>query len=469
MIIKIKDIIFCLKEANLLKSDDLNYSYDFLNFQITGSSMDSRLIKPGEFFIAIKGERFDSHNFLNEIFNRGASFAFVSDKYNLKECKYGNKCIQVSDTLLAYQTVARMCMKSFNGIKIGLTGSAGKTTVKEWLYNTLSLYGKTFATDGNKNSIYGLPWTIIKNALNDNWNKYEYGIFEMSMSGFGEISSICKFIYPSITLVNNIYPMHMEYFKEDGLKGIAKAKAEIFKYADIAIYNSDTNYTDILLNNIDCDFINFGKKSEIIKLIDYNTDKVSLKINDKLIEYSIGAGNTDITVYNSMAVLSVIYSLGLAFDKAIDNMKNLFLGIGRGKIFKILFNNKNLTLIDHSYSGQPDSVLLAIDDFFKIKHDGRKVFIFGNMSEIGDSVIYEHIRVAEKIKQTDIDIVYGIGNYTDITINELQKTKIETEFFKNVDNFLSVINNKLQDNDLILIKGSHYSSSVFKIVEFLTK
>ena len=233
------------------------------NVIITGSNTDSRLINPGNFFIATKGENFDSHYFLDNAFKRGAIFAFVNNEFNACDEKY----IHVNDTMLAYHAVAKMCMKCFNGTKIALTGSAGKTTVKDWLYSTLSLYGKTFATDGNKNSIYGLPWTIVQNALTDDWNNYKYGIFEMSMSGFGEISSMCHFVQPDISVVNNIYPMHMEYFKQDGLEGIAKAKAEIFNNVDISIYNADTNYTDILLNHISGDFINFGKKSEIMILL----------------------------------------------------------------------------------------------------------------------------------------------------------------------------------------------------------
>ena len=469
MRLKVIDILEYINDHDLFKFDINKYPHDFLNYQITGSDTDSRLIENGNFFVALVGEKINSHDFLDNAFNNGAIFAFVDNKFNLDNYKYCKKCIPVTNTLKAYHKVSELCMNSFNGVRIGLTGSAGKTTVKDWLYDTLSLYGKTFATDGNKNSIYGLPWTIIKNALKDNWNTFEFGIFEMSMTGQGEISSMCSFVKPNISLVNNIYPMHMEYFPEDGINGIAKAKSEIFKGSDVSIYNADTNCSGTLLNSIDCDFINFGKKSEIIKLISFDNNAIELKINNKPFEYSIGAGNTDMTVYNSMAVLSVIYSLGLPLDKAIDNMKNLFLGIGRGKVFKLKFNNKEITLIDHSYSGQPDSSILAISDFANINHDGRKVLIFGNMSEIGKTVEEEHIKIAELVNKTDINITYGIKSYAEIVVNKLKEFEKNAEFFDDVNKFLTLIDDKIQDNDLILIKGSHYSSSVFKIVEFLTK
>lgn len=469
MKIKIIDILRYINNSDLFNFDINNYSNDFLNAEITGSSTDSRLIEFGNFFVTLLGENFNSHDFLDDAFNRGACFAFVDAKFNLTNCKYREKCIPVTDTLKAYHKVAELCINSFKGMKIALTGSAGKTTVKDWLYNTLSLYGKTFAIEGNKNSIYGLPWAVINNALKNDWNSFNFGVFEMSMTGYGEISSMCNFIKPNISLVNNIYPMHMEYFPKNGINGIAKAKSEIFKNTEIAIYNADTNCSDILLSNINCDFINFGKNSEIIKLINFDDNIVELKINNKIFKYNIGAGNNDMTVYNSMAVLSVIYSLGLPFEPAIENMKNLFFGGGRGKTFNVVFNNKRLALIDHSYSGQPESSVLAISDFAKRKHNGRKILIFGNMSEIGAKVNEEHIKIADLINKTDINITYGIKSYAEIIVNRLKNFGKNAEFFDSYDDFLKVINDKIQDNDLILIKGSHYSSLVFKITEFLTK
>ncbi len=466
MKIKTIDILRFLKSESILDFDLSSFSDVFSNSKITGSATDSREVERGNFFVAVVGETFDGHNYLEDVFNNGAIFAFVNFVPENLSAENRKKCIVVGNVKAAYQAVAKLCMRSFAGQRIALTGSAGKTTVKDWIYDILSLYGKTFATEGNRNSGYGLPWTIVKNALSDDWEKYEYGVFELG--GPAGISDKRKIINPQIALVNNVYPMHLEVFPDMGLRGIAAAKAEIFSGADVAIYNADTDCADVLLDNITGDFINFGKNSEVIKLVSFDENAVNLEINGRAVSYEIGAGNTDMTVYNSMAVLSVVYVLGLPMEPAIDNMKNLFFDIGRGQKFETVFDGKKLTVFDHSYSGQPDSVLLAIDEFSKIeKRNQRKVFVFGNMSEIGPTVEQEHLRVADAVKKSDMDIVYGIKTDAKIVVDEAQKAGRIAEFYENVDEFLSVVDDKFQDGDLILIKGSHYGSSVFKIVEHL--
>lgn len=469
MKLKVKDVLNIIGKSDLLEKFD----NQFLNLDILGSDTDSRLIAENYIFIPVIGDSVDGHNFLDSAFENGAVLAIVKhipDKFQNSD--FVDKCIVVDDNLSAYHKIAKFCVDKFNGKKVALTGSAGKTTVKNWLFKVLSLYGLTFATDGNKNSEYGLPWTILKNYLSDDWDKYQYGVFEMSMSKPGDISLLCDIVRPKIGLVNNVYPMHLEFFPETGISGIAKTKAEIFKNVDVAIYNADTNKSDVLLDAIVGDFINFGRNAQVIKLVDIVDNKIFVNINGKKFDYQLACGPSEFAVLNSLAVLSVIYSLGLDLQTAVDYMHNLNLEKGRGAKLNLHHNGKNLVVFDHSYSGQPDSVLCAIDDFLvncKNYSDNRKVFIFGGMSEIGDDSVNQHLRVFDRIKSSDIDFVIGVKGDAKVVVDELLKIGRKSVFFENIDAFLSVFDDFILDNDVLLIKGSHYGSQVFRIVDMLSK
>ena len=162
MKLKVKDVLNIIGKSDLLEKFD----NQFLDLDILGSDTDSRLIAENYIFIPVIGDSVDGHNFLDSAFENGAVLAIVKhipDKFQNSD--FVDKCIVVDDNLSAYHKIAKFCVDKFNGKKVALTGSAGKTTVKNWLFKVLNLYGLTFATDGNKNSEYGLPWTILKNYL----------------------------------------------------------------------------------------------------------------------------------------------------------------------------------------------------------------------------------------------------------------------------------------------------------------
>lgn len=435
-----------------------------LDIDIDNISTDSRNIKKGSLFIAIKGENFDGHDFVEDVISKGADIVIVEKLLpNIPTIRQ----IVVSNSAQAYAQIGKYNKSFFDGKTIALTGSAGKTTTKEELKFVLSEFASTYASEGNFNNHIGVP-----KSLCDMNSDVDYAIFEVGMSSNGEISALVPYINPDIAIVTNVYPMHIEFFKD--IQEIAQAKSEIFQGLSkdgVAIINEDTNCVEILLENakkITKNIITYGKKNIIsANELDGKTFLKAL-IGNQEIEFEL-ANIGEHHIYNALCVLSVVNYLGLDLQKAAKILKYFKNPTGRGKKHELnLPDNKGkYTLIDDSYSGQPESMRLAIKSLADSKVLGRKIAVLGKMAELGKHSKDEHISVGKTLAKTDIKIVIAVCPETKDILAQLDDS-FEKHYFENkdgVDEFL--LNNILQDKDVMLIKGSRYSSSLYKTVESL--
>ena len=424
----------------------LNLNQEIKDCTITEISTDSRKVSPSTLFIAIKGEKFDGHNFIKEVLQN--STPLVLSEHPIEDTD-PTRVIIVKDTLKAFGQLASYNRSLYKGTVIALTGSSGKTTTKELLKETLSNYGKTYATTGNFNNHIGVPRSLLDIDMTS-----QFAVIEMGMSSLGEISYLTSLTKPDVALVTNVYPMHIEFLKT--LENIAYAKGEIFEgltSKGIAIYNQDTSHTNILHQK--------AQKYTSNILTYSNTDKIlnSLHLTDKAPHH----------LSNASAVLKVLEALHLPQEKSFNTINNFSAPEGRGKKHDLIINNKKILLIDDSYSGQPDALKLAIKSLSNLQTQGRKIALLGKMSELGDYSITAHKEVGLTLKQENIDIVIGVCEETHDILNELSPST-ERYYFANytkVTDFL--INNLLKENDTILIKGSHYSSKVYMIANDLKK
>ena len=270
---------------------------------------DSRVAKRGDLFIAIKGEKFDGHDFVKDVISRGVEVVVVQKQ--LPDVPAVRQIV-VPDTLIAYGKIGRYVRRQFKGKVIALTGSAGKTTTKEELKFVLSQFAPTYATGGNHNNFVGVPETLCKLDMNA-----AYAVIEMGMSAKGEIARLVSFTEPDIAVVTNVYPMHIEFF--DSFEGIAEAKAEIFgglpKDGGTAVINADTDFADILEKRAaehGAKIVKFGR--------DFHPD-VRLELSEEGEHH----------LYNAWCVLSVIAELGLDVNRAAAALKNFGALDGRGK------------------------------------------------------------------------------------------------------------------------------------------
>lgn len=409
---------------------------------------DSRVAKRGDLFIAIKGEKFDGHDFVKDVISRGVEVVVVQKQ--LPDVPAVRQIV-VPDTLIAYGKIGRYVRQQFKGKVIALTGSAGKTTTKEELKFALSQFAPTYATGGNHNNFVGVPETLCKLDMNA-----AYAVIEMGMSAKGEIARLVSFTEPDIAVVTNVYPMHIEFF--DSFEGIAEAKAEIFgglpKDGGTAVINADTNFADILEKRA------AGHGAKIVKFgRDFHPD-VRLELPEEGEHH----------LYNAWCVLSVIAELGLDVNRAAAALKNFGALDGRGK--KHLLHTAagaEYTLIDDSYSGQPEAMKLAIKSLSGMKCCGRRIAVLGKMAELGAHSQEKHIEIGRVLAESRVDVVVGVKPETQDMLAQLPE-RIERHYFENKDGLDEFLLNKLlQNNDIVLIKGARYSSELYKVTESLIK
>ncbi|QKX00951.1 UDP-N-acetylmuramoyl-tripeptide--D-alanyl-D-alanine ligase [Wolbachia endosymbiont of Dipetalonema caudispina] len=463
-------------------------------------SIDTRSIKKGDIFIALKGKNFDGHDFLHEAFSKGATLAIVNrNKYR------SFPLILVQDTSKALCDIASYYIKNVltKTKVIAITGSIGKTTTKDMLYTVLSQYGVSHANEGNLNNNVGLPLTVLKAPEN-----CQYLILEMGMNKVDEIKELSKISNPDIAIITNIEPNHIENFSS--IFDIAQAKLEILygmKTKSTLILNKDNKYYDYLSSYSNKNIVSFGKdKNATVCLLDITRINKSLvipahkhwnarniitnesitKSHHKLISYSkkqttyelsltITLNNNQIIkcnlcsrgehfAYSVLAVTAVIRSLGLNLSKLPLALKKFNITKGRGSFHKAKYNKKNIYIIDDSYNASPTSMKSAIQTLGTYSNQ-RKVALLGDMLELGNKSVIFHKKLLNHIKEYSIDKVYTVGKFM-LELNKLLPNNIRGTHFNNSNHLKSNLANIIQNNDIILIKGSQGVKMNLVIQEF---
>ena len=410
-------------------------------------STDSRQVDEHSLFIALRGEHFDAHDFVADVAAKGCPLAVVD---HLLQNVPAEKQLVVKDTLEAYGKIGAYNRSQFKGTVIGLTGSAGKTTTKEEIAFLLSHFAKTYATAGNHNNQIGVPQSLCELDMDA-----RYAVIEMGMSSKGEISHSVSLVKPDIAVVTNVYPMHIEFFPN--FEGIAHAKAEIFEglpaQGGIAIINENTNFADIL-------------KAEAIK---HNAKIITFGKNTHPTDNFTTQEQGEQYLYNAWCALTVVQALGLDVNKAASYIKDFGALDGRGKHHTLAIHGGKYTLIDDSYSGQPEAMKLGIEALDKSQTKGRKIVVLGKMAELGDTSKARHIEIGKLLANSSIDVVVGVCPEMKDMLAQLPANK-QQYYFENKDQVADFLLNKLlQNNDTVLIKGARYSSKLYQVTEELLK
>ncbi len=438
-------------KLNLLKEIIKNKKLDILkNFKISTNSKESN---KGKIFFGIKGKNVNGNDFADEALKNGAKLAIVDNNSS-----QGLKKINVKNTLELLIQLSQKIRVSSNAIQVAITGSSGKTSLKELLGQCLQ---KSYYTTFSRNSFnnkYGLPISLI------NLNKDTiYGIFEIGMDKKGEIDYLSKIIKPDIGVITNITYAHAKNFKT--LFDIAKAKSEIIfnikKNGTIVLNKDDKffNFFSKLANKNELEIVSFGKNknsdirlSKIKKLkknctiyINVNSKIYNFKINNNLIPY----------VDNILASLAVCKSLNI-----IDKVKNNFFSdykipSGRGNIKKIVLGPKKINIIDESYNANPLSLKFSIKKFDNLKVNPNKKFILlGDMLELGKFSKKLHIEAAKDINNAKFKKLFVYGDNIVETFNKI-RTQKRGKILKSINDILNTIKNDLSNGDFLMIKGSN--------------
>ncbi|WP_461828915.1 UDP-N-acetylmuramoyl-tripeptide--D-alanyl-D-alanine ligase [Aquifex sp.] len=402
---------------------------------IKGFSIDSRKIQEGEVFVALKGSRFDGHDFIKEAFNRGA-VGVISERDI--EPPDGKFIIRVDSSLEALRKIAKYKRENFKGKVIGIAGSAGKTTTKELVAHLLSFRGKVFKTPGNLNSQIGLPL-----ALANAPTEADFWVLELGASKLGEIRKLTELSLPHIRVITALGEEHLEGF--GSLENVIKGNGEIFEYwldESVAIIpHYALKYYSFLRR-----FITFGEGGDIkAKIKEVNLERITLIVDGK--EFFVPVMSVGM-VNNTLAAFGVLKALGFDYNDFREALKNFKPEWGRMELLRF----PHLILINDAYNSNPLSLKNAINTVALIKHP-KKILILGDMLELGRYSKELHEEIGNLLSTKDFSLVIFVGKEMYHAYKVYKGEKLYFESQEKLKTFIQSSKNLFKDG-LILLKGS---------------
>ena len=451
-----------IKNKTLSKNIKLNILRELSNsnnisskLRIKNASINSKEIKKNDFFFAIRGKNKDGNLFVKEAFAKGASLAIVNSQQKT------NKKIVVKDTLKFLTEASSILRENLSSKIIAITGSCGKTSLKELTGRSLSKISQATYSPKSFNNKFGVPISLFNLKKND-----AFGIFEIGMDKKGEIDYLSKIIKPDVGVITNISYAHIQNFKN--INQIALAKSEIIKNIKDdghLVLNKDDKFYNFhkkigLKRNLKVFSFSLNNKKATTNLISISKEKFKYKIwvnINKTKKYFYSNSFFENDLKNILATITII-----SIFKDINKLnKNIFydhkITVGRGDIVKVKLFKKNLYLVDESYNSNPLSLKSALKNFDMIKVDNsKKHLVLGDMLELGKYSKKLHMEIGKSINKTSLKNINVIGEHVKWIFNNLNKNK-RGIVIKKKSQIIDLIKNNLNNNDYLMIKGSNSS------------
>ncbi len=436
--------------------------------ELVGVVTDSRLVAEGNLYFALKGEKFNGHDFLREVALQDVGATVICD-----ECYIYSPHIVVDDTLLALGDLARHHRRRFDIPVIGITGSYGKTSTRALLDAALGAKFNTLASGANFNNEIGVPMTLFQ--LDET---HEAAIIEMGMRGRGQIAYLAGVAEPSVGVITNIGPQHIELL--GSLEEIARAKAELVEAlpADgLAVLPFDSPLFEMLRAKCPCRVVTFGAGEGA----DYRVVGVQVSPDGGVefsIEFGIGAKSQPVTLavpgvhnaLNTSAAFAVAHQLGVEAGDIALALESAELP---GARMRVVRTASGATLIDDCYNAGPDSTRAALQTLLDFPGAGRRVAILGDMLELGAFSEAEHRKIGAFAGQF-VELLVGVGGETRPLLNAAidaareVENEMETHWFASAADARAAVRDMLQPADVVLVKGSR-SVGLEAVVEELTQ
>ncbi|WP_105101667.1 UDP-N-acetylmuramoyl-tripeptide--D-alanyl-D-alanine ligase [Microbulbifer pacificus] len=422
---------------------------------------DTRKLDAGALFVALRGETFDAHDFLADI--DGKVLGLVTEKPI-----EGSSLPQwlVSDTTMALGQIGLLCREQFDGPVIGITGSCGKTTVKEMLASIFGQHYQVCVTRGNLNNHFGVPMTLFSLAP-----EHQVLIVEMGASGPNEIGYLCGIAKPEITAVNNVMPAHVEGF--GSVDGIATAKGQIYTSlapGATAVLNTDDNYADYWR----------GEMPEGVRTLEVGLGHQCAVHADNINLDALGCASFDLVVegvthpvrlqllgehnvHNALVAAGCAYAAGLPVVEIASGLSAL---AGVGGRMQALTGKSGAAVIDDSYNANPGSVSAAIE--LLAQRDGKKVLVLGDMAELGPEADRAHRDMGVLARERGIDQLFTLGTLSAAASIEFAAGRQHVQRnFSERDALIQALVPELDGNTTVLVKGSR-SARMELVVQALT-
>ncbi len=411
---------------------------------------DTRAIKDGDIFIGFKGETVDGGIRYKEALENGAKGCIINKCANENLEKIENKFIlEVEDTILATQQIAKLKRKKYNIPVVAITGSVGKTSTKDIIASVVSEKYDVLKTQGNMNNHIGLPMTIL------GLRNHTAMVVEMGMNHFGEISTLTKIAKPTIAVITNVGTAHIGNL--GSRENILKAKLEILeglsKDGTVVINNdNDLLHKWYLENKDNYNIVTYGIENDSMeKAQDINylesSSKYNLK-NEGVIEVPVGG---EAFVYNSLAAISVGKALGISMDKIKQGILKFELTKMRLDVQK---SSKGYTIINDCYNANYDSMKSALQ-YLNRTPGNRKIAVLGDMLELGDFSKKLHEGVGNAVVENKVDILITVGKEAKNIAKIAMENNVETYEYTDNNSAISKLKEILEPEDAVLVKASN--------------
>ena len=424
---------------------------------VQGYSIDSRTVQPGELFFAVRGDRLDGHDFVEQALSRGAVGAVVR-RDQLARYPGGIGLLAVDDTLVALQTLATAVRKMWGKTAIAITGSMGKTTTKEAMAHLLAIRYRVHRTKGNFNNHFGLPLGLL--TLEP---EYDLAVVEMGMSHSGEIAALARIALPNQGVVTNVAPVHLESF--DSLAGIARAKYELIEslpHGGTAVLNADDEYVSQFGRDFKGKVVTFGLKPVAGVLADVRAenievlgdggtrfDLVSREVRQPVQSPLLGRHN----VYNVLAAAAVALEHGITPSEIAAALPLLQAADKRGQVVQV----GNITVLYDCYNSSPRALMAAVDTLAAMPAR-RRIVVAGEMLELGASGEQLHRECGRYIAGSHagkkLELLLGVRGLAKAMVDAACEAGMRAEFVATPEEAGEWLAHEARDGDVVLLKAS---------------
>ena len=414
-----------------------------------GYSIDSRTIEPGDLFFAVKGERMDGHDFVEQALEKGAAAAVVG-KDQLARYPVKTQLLAAGNTLAALQTLAAAVRRLWAKPLIGVTGSAGKTTTKDAIAHVLSGKFRVLKSEGNFNNHFGLPLMLLKLEP-----EHDLAVIEMGMSHAGEIASLVKIAQPGMGVVTNVAPVHLEFFRS--IAEIARAKYELIEGLPpdgTAVLNADDAYVAQFGRDFRGKKVMYGLqpwaevRAENIRSLGMAGSSFDLVVSgdrEQAVLPLVGAHN----ISNALAAVAVAVDRGLTPAAAVSALATLAPTDKRGRVVQL----GNITVLNDCYNSNPKALEAMVNGLAEMPAK-RRIVVAGEMLELGPAGEEMHRRSGQHIAEMRIDVLLGVRGLARPMVEAAQQSGMRAVFLATAEEAGEWLAREAADGDVVLLKGS---------------
>src|SRR5437660_2812040 len=416
---------------------------------VQGYSIDSRTVRSGELFFAVKGERLDGHDFVVAALEKGAAAAVVR-KDQLERYTGRAPLLASDDTLVALQCLATVVRKLWGRLLVGVTGSAGKTTTKEAIAHVLGSRFCVLKSQGNFNNHFGLPLMLLKLEP-----EHDMAVIEMGMSHAGEIRALAKIAQPEVGVVTVVAPVHLEYF--DSLASIARAKYELIEAlpaGGMAVLNADDEYVSQFGRDFKGKVVMYGTRANA----DIRAEQIQSRgaegsafdvvvngVRERAVLALVGTHN----ISNALAAVAVGFERGITLAEAVATLATLTPADKRGRVVQL----GNIRVINDCYNSNPKA-LEAMVDALAAMPAKRRIVVAGEMLELGPAGEKMHQAAGQHIAEKKIDVLIGVRGLAQPMVEAAKTKGMQAEFVATPEEAGEWLAQQSREGDVVLLKAS---------------